>query len=224
MKNTISSICSLLRFSERLKCELRHSWLSNGQQESVAEHCWQMALIAIVTYQHLEKPVNIEKALKMIIIHDLIEAETGDIPFFEDSQRQTMKAEREQWAIRSIRAILPETTGKEVYVLWQEFETASTTEAQFVKALDHLEVQWQHNLADLRTWEEIEYDLVYTKMDASCRHDQFLSAFCDSIKKDAEDKLIEGGIDIDVVKERIGKSRVQADRRNGEERKSETER
>jgi putative hydrolase of HD superfamily len=167
-----------------------------------------MALLAIVTYQHLEKPVNIEKALKMIIIHDLIEAETGDIPFFEDSQRQTMKAEQEQRAVRNIRAMLPEKTGNELYALWQEFEAASTTEAQFVNALDHLEVQWQHNLADLQTWEEIEYELVYTKMDASCNHDQFLRALCGAIKKDAEDKLVKGGVDIDVVKERIGKSCV----------------
>jgi putative hydrolase of HD superfamily len=203
MKKTISSILSFLRFSENLKCELRHSWLSGGRQESVADHCWQTALMAIVMYQHLETPVNIEKVLKMIVIHDLIEAETGDIPFFEVSRRQTMKAEREQLAIRNIRSMLPQRTGVEVYELWQEFEANITTEAKFTRALDNLEVQFQHNLADLRTWEEIEYDLVYTKMDAYCEHDKFLCEFCNAVKEDAEQKLVDGGIDIGAIKNRV---------------------
>jgi putative hydrolase of HD superfamily len=208
MKNTISSILSLLEFSERLKCELRHSWLSSGRQESVAEHCWHMALVAITTYHYLEKPVNIGHVLTMIVLHDLIEAETGDIPVFEASSRQTMKAEREQEAIRNIRAMVPETLGQELYTVWQEFEAGMTLEAQFVKALDHLEVQLQHNRADLQTWEEIEYDLVYTKMDASCQHDRFLMRLCEAIKQEAEQKLIDGGIDVNEVKKRIGEHPV----------------
>lgn len=208
MNNTIASILSFLEFSERLKYELRHSWLSNGRQESVAEHCWHMALMAIATYQNLENPVNIEHVLKMIVLHDLIEAETGDIPFFENSSRQAMKAEREQRAIEHIQAMLPEPVGQEIYTVWQEFEAGMTSEAQFVKALDHLEVQFQHNRADLQTWEEIEYDLVYTKMDASCQHDTFLMLVCEAIKQEAEQKLIDGGIDINEVKKRIGEHTV----------------
>jgi len=208
MKNTVTSILSFLKFSERLKCELRHSWVSSGRQESVAEHCWQMALIAIATYQYLEHPVHIEHVLQMIVLHDLIEAETGDIPFFESSSRQLMKAEREQLAIRTIRAMLPEPLGQDVYRLWQEFEAGTTPEAQFVKALDHLEVQFQHNLADFQTWEAIEYELVYTKMDASCQHDTFLRMLCEAIKQDAEKKLLDGGIDINAVKERIVENRI----------------
>ena len=208
MENTISSILSFLEFSERLKCELRHSWLSTGRQESVAEHCWQMALMAIAAYQYLEHPVHIERVLKMIVLHDLIEAETGDIPFFEDSARQAMKAEREQRAIKNIRAMIPEPLGQEIYTVWQEFEAGTTTEAQFVKALDHLEVQFQHNRAPLHTWEAIEYELVYTKMDASCQHDTFLMLLCEAIKQEAEKKLIDDGIDINEVKKRIGEHTV----------------
>jgi len=204
MENTIASILSFLEFSERLKYELRHSWVSNGRQESVAEHCWQMALMAITTYQYLEKPINLEHVLKMIVLHDLIEAETGDIPFFEESSRQTMKAEREQRAITHIRAMLPDSVGEDIYTVWQEFEAGTTPEAQFVKALDHLEVQFQHNLADLQTWEAIEYELVYTKMDASCHHDPFLTRLCEAIKQKAEHKLRDGGIDIETVQAKIG--------------------
>jgi hypothetical protein len=58
----------------------RHSWLCNGQQESVAEHCWQMALMALVVHRELREPVDIEKTLKMILTRDLVEAETGRHP------------------------------------------------------------------------------------------------------------------------------------------------
>jgi putative hydrolases of HD superfamily len=204
MKNTIDAILAFLTVSERLKCELRHSWLSSGRQESVAEHCWQMAMLAIIIAPYLEIPITLEHVLKMILIHDVIEAETGDIPFFEESPRQMMKAEREQRAIKRIRAYLPEPVGQEVEALWQEFEAKTTPEAKLVKALDHLEVQLQHNLAAFETWEAIEYDLVYTKMDASCQYDQFLVRVCEAIKHQAEEKLLTGGIDIQQVKARLG--------------------
>ncbi len=42
MQDSVKSILSLLRLAERMKFELRHSWLSSGRQESVAEHTWQM--------------------------------------------------------------------------------------------------------------------------------------------------------------------------------------
>ena len=50
----IRTILDFLALAERLKCELRHSWLSNGRQESVAEHSWQMALMAMLMHRHLE--------------------------------------------------------------------------------------------------------------------------------------------------------------------------
>ena len=87
MQNKTLSILNILKLAEKLKFELRHSWLSNGRQESVAEHTWQMSLMAVLVYRHLEKPVNLEHTLKMIIVHDLVEAEAGDIPFFETGLR-----------------------------------------------------------------------------------------------------------------------------------------
>ena len=86
--------------------------------------------------------------------------------------------------------------------LWYEFEEAKTAEARFARALDNLEVQIQHNLAQFETWEEIEYDLVYNKMDKYCKYDPFLKELCNKIKEEAEDKMIEGGIDVESVKAR----------------------
>ena len=203
MDTAIQSILQFLQLSERLKFELRHSWLSNGRQESVAEHTWQMALMAILAARHLEHPVNLERVLKMILVHDLVEAEAGDIPFFEVSERRANKTQREQAAIVHIRNLLADETGQEIYDLWYEFEERQTYEAKFATALDHLEVQIQHNLADIATWETIEYGLVYTKMDAPCEHDAFLQKFCAAVKQQAEDKLQQSGIDVETIKNNV---------------------
>jgi putative hydrolase of HD superfamily len=163
-----------------------------------------MALMALLTHRQLEQPVDIGKALKMILTHDLVEAETGDVPFFEQGERRERKAERESAAIETIRTRLGDPVGQELYELWQEYEAKETPEARFASALDQLEVQVQHNLADLSTWTPIEYDLVYTKMDRHCSYDPFLSALCEAIKADAEAKMRAGGIDVDAVKRRLG--------------------
>jgi putative hydrolase of HD superfamily len=203
MMDQVKRILDFLALSERLKFELRHSWLSSGRQESVAEHSWQMALMALLMHRHLEQPVDIEKTLKMILVHDLVEAEVGDVPFFETGERKQLKAAREQMAIEKIRAALDAATGQEIYDLWQEYEAKTTAEARFATALDHLEVQVQHNLADFSTWEPIEYDLVYTKMDGPCAVDPFLAAFCKAVKEQAERKMQAGGIEPAAIRQRL---------------------
>ena len=199
----VHTILEFLAFSERLKLELRHSWLSDGRRESVAEHCWQMSLMAVLIHRHLEQPVEITRTLKMILVHDLAEAEAGDIPYFEVSDRKRAKAELERAGMETIRGMLSGPVGEEIVALWEEFEAKETPEARFAAALDSLEVQVQHNLADLATWEPVEYDLVYTKMDAACAHDPFLAAFCSAVKAQAEEKMRAGGVDTDAVKARI---------------------
>ena len=132
------TLLDFLAFSENLKTELRHSWLSSGRQESVAEHCWQMALMAMLVHRHLAQPVDLGKTLKMILTHDLVEAEAGDVPFFEQGERKATKAARERVAIEGIRTRLGDPVGTEMHDLWQEFEARATPEAWFATALDQL--------------------------------------------------------------------------------------
>ena len=200
----IKKILEFFKLSERLKFELRHSWLSNGKQESVAEHVFQAALMAIMMTRHLEHEVNIERVLKMILLHDLVEAKTGDIPYMEKSVRQNNKKEAERVAATEIAQMLSEKEGVEFLELWTEFENRTTPEAKFATALDNLEVQFQHNIADFKTWEPVECDLVYTKMAPSCKYDAFLEKFCEAIISQAEEKMKDAGVDIEEVKKRVG--------------------
>ncbi len=196
-------LLDFLATSERLKLELRHSWLSNGRQESVAEHCWQMALMAMLLHPHLTVPVDLGHALKLVLVHDLVEAEAGDVPFFEQSERKATKHQRELQAARNMRAALGAPTGDEIFMLWQEFEARTTPAAKFAAALDHLEVQVQHNLAPFESWTEHELALVYTKMDLPCSFDPFLAAFCAAVKAQAEVKMQAAGVDLAALQDRL---------------------
>lgn len=71
---TLIQILQLLHEVEQLKKELRHSWLSDGRQESVAEHTWRMSLMAMLLQSHLIQSVDMLKVMKMITIHDINEA------------------------------------------------------------------------------------------------------------------------------------------------------
>src|SRR5215831_3924354 len=133
MEKQISSILKVLALAERLKFELRHSYTSSGRQESVAEHCWRMSLMAVLIEPLLKEKVNTARLLKMIIIHDLVEAEAGDVPATEvlrNPEIKKIKSEKELIAIENLRQTLKETNGQEIYDLFHEFEKKETYEAK----------------------------------------------------------------------------------------------
>lgn len=203
-------VLDFARLSERLKCELRHSWLSSGRRESVAEHSWQMAFLAMLVSSRIASPIDMCRLLKIILVHDLVEAEAGDVPFTEVSRRQELKTAHERAAISHIKSLLDPVVGDEIYTLWIEYEEGATSEAKLAKALDNLEVQIQHNLASLKTWDPEEYLLVYTKMDRYCEHDPFLLELCQAVKADAEKKWSEAGVDPDTVRANVASGSVTA--------------
>ena len=190
----VGTILDFLKLSEGLKRELRHSWLSDGRRESVAEHSWQMALMAILVHPHLDEPVDLGRTLEMIVVHDLVEALVGDVPYFDTSERKRLKQQREAAAIEEIRERLGPPTGERIRELFLEFEARQTAEARFAGALDNLEVQIQHNLADFSTWTDAEYALIYDKIERPCAYDPFLTALCKAIQAEAEAKLRAGGV------------------------------
>lgn len=206
MKNQqLYPILQVLTLAEKLKFELRHSYTSSGRQESVAEHTWRMALMAVLIEPLLKQKVDTARLLKMIIIHDLVEAEAKDVSALDvlrDPTIKIQKLEREKQAIENIRRTLKDTNGQEIYDLFYEFENKETYEAKVANALDKLEVQLQHNHADFSTWEEIEYDMCYM-MDKHVLFDETLFELKACIENDAEFKMKSAGIDTDVVRQRV---------------------
>ncbi|MDP4132308.1 MAG: HD domain-containing protein [Bacteroidota bacterium] len=205
MENCIHSILKVLTLAERLKFELRHSYTSSGRQESVAEHTWRMSLMAVLIEPLLTKKVDSPRLLKMIIIHDLVEAEARDISALDvlrNPEIRIRKMENEKQAIENLRAALKETNGQEIYDLFYEFENKNTYEAKVANALDKLEVQLQHNHADFSTWEEIEQDMCYM-MDKHVLFDETLFEFKRQIESAAEEKMKSAGINTELIRKRV---------------------
>jgi putative hydrolases of HD superfamily len=197
-----------LALAERLKFELRHSYTLSGRQESVAEHNWRMSLMAVLIEPLLKQKVDTTKLLKMIIIHDLVEAEATDISALDvlrNPEIRLDKIEREKKAIEKLRLALQDTNGQEIYDLFYEFEEKETYESKVANALDKLEVQLQHNHADFSTWEEIEYDMSYM-MDKHVVFDETLFELKKQIEEEAETKMKLNGIDTDLVRKRVEKT------------------
>lgn len=125
MNTDLIKILKFLEKAEKLKMEMRHSWLSNNRQESVAEHTWRMSLMAIHLKDKLDVKIDLEKVLKMIIVHDLVEIEAGDVSALDvlrTPEIKTQKIKKGLLAIKNIRRNLGEEIGKEIYDLWHEFE------------------------------------------------------------------------------------------------------
>ena len=199
MKDHLVNILNVVNLGEKLKSELRHSWLSNGRQESVAEHTWRVSLMAMLIEPYLDQEIDTAKMLKMIIIHDLVEAEAKDIPAFDtmnNEQLREQKAQNEMKAIQRIRETLKGDLGRDVYDLWIEFEHKQTYEAKVANALDKLEAQIQHNEAHISTWIEIEYEMSFM-MGKHTDFSPVLTQLKELIEEEAEDKLRRAGIDVD---------------------------
>ena len=153
-------LLKILSVAEKLKCNTRHCYTSNGRHESVAEHSWRLALMAMLLSGEEEfRQVKMDRVIRMCLIHDLGEAFTGDIPAFEKKPSEEKEEEQilDQWV-----AAFPQAQKEEFQSLLEEMAALETVEAKLYKALDKLEALIQHNESDLSTWLPLEYELQFT--------------------------------------------------------------
>lgn len=170
---------------EKLKCNTRHSWTSSGRQESVAEHSWRLAVMAMLCadeYPHIDA----NKLIKMCLIHDFGEAVTGDVPSF----LKTDENERDEAsAISSLLAMLPDGTAEELRELFCEMDAMKSDEARLCKALDNMEGVLSHNEAPLSTWIPLERELNLTYGEDKAEFSPWTKQFRDLLRADSIRKL-----------------------------------
>ena len=176
-----------LLIAERLKDTTRHCYTSKGRHESVAEHSWMMTLMAFFMRDEFPE-ADMDKVIRMCIIHDLGECFTGDIPAFEKNQAHEQKEEE---LLYSWVQSLPEEYAVEMRQLYEEMAERKTVEAQVYKAIDGLEALVQHNMSDISTWIPKEYELNLTYADDKVAFSDYLKAFRQAVREDTIKKMNE---------------------------------
>lgn len=201
---TFSLLLDFFHLCEKLKCILRHGWTSTGKQESVAEHSWRLSIMLITIAPYLDRKVKILKALKMAIIHDLVEVYAGDVPYFlapEGSQAKAEKEKREHQAMDKINQILPLDLGNELSALWQEYNRGKSYEAKVVKALDKIEAQLQLNEKSPANWLDCEIeDATRGRTKKYCEFDSFISQINNFVISESRD-LVSKYFDKDIIEQ-----------------------
>lgn len=132
----VQSIIAFIRELDKLKgVERKTRPLSLSRYENSAEHSWQLAVQAMSLARFAAAPVNLERVIKMLLLHDIGEIDTGDTIVYATEGLEQRKA-AEQAAVKRICGMLPAEVGASYVELWLEFEEARTPEAKFAHAMD----------------------------------------------------------------------------------------
>ena len=178
-------LLEILHVAERLKDTPRHCASSKGKIESVAEHSWRVSLMAFLIQDEFPN-CDMDKVIKMCLIHDLGECFTGDVPVFQKTKDDE---KREEELLNEWVESLPMPLSKEMKDLYEEMNALETEEAKIYKSLDKLEAVIQHNESPLSTWEEHEYELNKTYAFDTVEFSEWLTELRQEILEDTLEKI-----------------------------------
>ena len=151
--------------ADKLKSVLRGTTLhDNSRQENSGEHSWHIALYALIMAEHATKPVNVERVIKMLLLHDLVEIDAGDVPIHSAAARDAAAQESaEQKAADRIFGLLPADQATNFRALWDEFEAAQTDDAIFAKSIDRVQPVISNLESGGATW--IDYNVTREQLE-----------------------------------------------------------
>jgi putative hydrolase of HD superfamily len=130
-----------------------------GRMESTAEHSWGVLMVADFFFPHLESRLDKKHVYDLLMYHDLVEAECGDMSASPDTDR-SKKEEIEAQAVKILANKLPKHMGKKLLAMFDEYEKQHTLEAQFAKICDGFESDTFIRKSDLdwSSWTTDFYD------------------------------------------------------------------
>lgn len=157
---------AFLNEAERLKSVLRATTLCDGsRRENSGEHSWHLALYAMVLEGQAPEGVQIGRVIRMLLIHDLVEIDVGDVPIHSANGAAHASADTvaaEQRAAERIFGLLPPDQAADFRALWDEFEAAETPDAVFAKALDRVQPVMANLQSGGGTW--VSYDVTFDQL------------------------------------------------------------
>ena len=142
-----------LREADRLKTVLRQSHILDGsRRENSAEHSWHLALMVFVLQEYAPAGTDLSRAARMVLIHDLVEIDAGDLFVYAGARAQARQEAAERAAAERLFGLLPGGQPAEFRALWAEFEERRTPEARFARALDRLQPMLINMVTEGGTW------------------------------------------------------------------------
>lgn len=138
---------------DKMKNILRRNVIADKtKRENDAEHSWHMGVMAMILFEYAQRDkVDILRALKMILVHDLVEVYAGDT-FAYDASANVDKLAREMEAADRLFGLLPDDQGCELRALWEEFDSMETPDSIYAAAIDRLQPFLLNYHTDGYTW------------------------------------------------------------------------
>lgn len=164
MSPRLDAQMAFLNEADKLKSIIRATTLCDGSRhENSGEHSWHIALYALVLGEHAPSGVDINRVIKMLLLHDLVEIDAGDAPIFGDHDIAAMEADEAKAADR-IFGLLPTDQSQDLRGIWEEFEAAQTPDAVFTKSLDRFQPPNQNLMSNGGSW--TDYKVSYETVEA----------------------------------------------------------
>ena len=168
MTDRLDQQFAFLNEADKLKSVLRATTLCDGsRRENSGEHSWHLALYALVLADQAAPGVDINRVIKMLILHDLVEIDVGDVPIHSAGGMAHGSAETaaaEARAADRIFGLLPADLRDSLRSLWDEFEAALTPDAVFAKSLDRVQPVMANLASGGGTW--LEYNVTAEQLEA----------------------------------------------------------
>lgn len=177
---------------DKMKSVMRRTILiDRSRRETDAEHSWHFALMALVLMEYAKENIDINRVIKMALVHDLVEVYAGDT-FAYDMAGYTDKEDREKEAADKIFGLLPCDQGKELRALWDEFEEMGTKESCYANAIDRMQPLINNYKTDGHTWHAdgacVTSEQVYKRMEPIRTATPEIWGFIEYVVKDSVEK------------------------------------
>lgn len=155
--------------ADKMKNILRQTLIADGsRRETDAEHSWHLSLMALTLFDYADnkESIDIDRVVRMTIVHDLVEIYAGDTFCYDEVLLQD-KEQREKEAADKLFALLPREQGEEYRSLWEEFDKMQTPDAIYAAAIDRLQPLINNHLTNGHTWRmgNVTADKVYKRIE-----------------------------------------------------------